>query len=191
MFCNFLIAGNTQNQHTEIKGIDQKYITKASNGNIYIKNARVYTEKSNNNGQVSIKSGSNTKKIILSNVKIRSRNISTKTNKSTDAILSIITNKNTDINIRNLDIDARNVKLKTHSRELNTCAGALCIQSKNNNINIENLNISSSSLNSEVYSHGKGSKCAGALCIQGNESIINLHNVDILNSGTTLYNIEN
>lgn len=191
LFCNFLIADNIQRSHTkvEIKGIDQKNITKASNGNIYIRNAKIDANQLENN-QVSIKGGSDAKKIIISNIKIRSRNTSTVNKNSNNAILAISSNQDTDIRLKNIDIDSHNVKQITHSRSENICAGALCIQGKNNNIDIKNLDISSSSLNAEVHSSKSNSRCVGALCIQSENSVISLENILVEDKGSTLYKVK-
>lgn len=191
--CNLLIAGNIQKLHTktEIKGIDSQYVTQASNGNLYIKNARIYTDKLNNDGQISIKTGKNIKKVIVSNVKITSRNISTRTDKEVNAILAISSNKETNIAIENLDIDSHNVKLITKNQGTNVCSSALCIQSENNAIHLQNINIHSSSLTASVESRGDGSKCAGAVCVQSNNSMVDIANVHLLDTGKISYSVKN
>lgn len=192
-FCNFLIAGNIDRMptKTEVKGIDAKYVTKASNGNVYIRNARIDTNRVDNN-QILIKTGSNVRKVIISNVKVNARNTSTISENATNAILGIKASKNTEILIKNVDMNSHNVKVVAKSKNnTNVCAGALCIQSENNNIKLKNLNIHSSSLSTEVYSSGTKSKCAGALCIQASDSIVDLDNIKVSNTGTNLYKVIN
>ena len=82
---NILYAGNVQDlresrlsQHTkvtEVQGIQPEHVTKASNGNIYIRNARVYSgSKDNLDGKVSVTTDDNTRRVVIKNVKIYSKN---------------------------------------------------------------------------------------------------------------------
>jgi len=178
---------------TEVKGVHPKYVRKASNGNIYIKNARVYTgSKYSEDGKVSIQTGSNTRKIVIKNLKIDSRHNSSFTNNSNEGILSIEANSNTGVVVESSDIRVHNVDLKSSSNSIKSCVGALCIQSdRNSNIMVKNTNVSISSSDAILTSSAKGKKCVGAICIQTDESDVLIHDVNIRNSGQTELSINN
>lgn len=195
LFSSLSYAGSVQdnrndrlNEHkvSEVKGIESKYVTKASNGNIYIQNARVYSgSKNNRTGQVSIDTGTETRKVILKNLKVSSKN-SASTNQSTNSVLSIKTKENTTVVVKNSNIHASGVNLNSSSNDEKNCVGVLCVQSDDNSkVLISNTNVSArgSSMGLTTGSNAKKS-CTGVLCVQADESSIDIRNSDVSSSGT-------
>jgi len=200
---NSLYAGNVQESRearlsqytkvTEVQGVKPEHVTKASNGNIYIKNARVYSgSKESPDGKVSVTTDSNTRKVVLKNVKIYSKNNVSHTNEATNAVLSIETSANTRVSIENSDIRSQNIELKNSSNENKVCAGVFCIQAeKNSNIVIKNTTITASSTNAVVSSiQNKGKKCAGVFCVQADDSDIEISDTTVSSYGNNNFEIE-
>ncbi|HFU74835.1 MAG TPA: hypothetical protein ENK66_01175 [Arcobacter sp.] len=173
------------NRVTEVQGIKPEHVVKASNGNIYIKNARVYSgSKDNPEGRVSVETGVNTRNVIIKNVKVSSRNNSSSSRDSDNAVLSVKAKENTNISIKNSNIKSHNVDLKSFSSNEKVCAGALCIQAnENSNILVKNTKVSTSSSDVTISRNNSSKKnCAGALCIQTEDS-----SVDVINTTVTSY----
>lgn len=179
---------NNYNRTTEIRGVKTKHITKASNGNLYINNTYIYSgSKDNATGRVSIETGRDTREVIIKNIRINSKNNSSITNESSDAILSIDTNKNTKINIKNLKIESDNVRLNSSSNQNKVCAAALCIQAGgNNDILIDNTAITTSSTDATINKKRSSKKnCVGGLCIQTENSDVVVMDSTITSNGSS------
>jgi hypothetical protein len=178
------------NTSTEIRGIDAKHITKASNGNLYIRNAKIYTK--GGGEPIEINAGSDVRGVVISNLKVNARNLSLQSNASSSAVMAISSQKGTPIELKNVDIYADRSKLVATSRlpSNSLCAGVLCIESQNNAITLDRVKVASSSIDAEVASKVKATlKCAGALCVQSQGAQVQLKGVDISNRGNTLYKI--
>lgn len=200
VFTSYVHSGSVQdnraerlNQHkkvTEVKGIENKYVTKASNGNIYIQNARVYSgSKSNRTGRVSIDAGTGTRKIIVKNVKVSSRHSSS--DSSSTAVLDIKTKNNTKVIVKNSNISASGVNLYSTSNREKNCVGALCIQTNSrSDILISNTDVSTrgSSMTLTTGSNAK-KNCAGALCVQADDSSVKIVNSRVSSTGTNEFSV--
>jgi len=199
-----LIAGNVQENRenrlkehhrvTEVHGVKPENVIKASNGNIYIKNARVYTgSRESPDGKVSVKTDSSTRKVVIKNVKIHSRNNNAYSSDSSNAVLSIETSSRTKVVIKDSDVKSHNVNLHSESREKNVCAGALCIQSdEDSNILVDNVKVTTDSTDVSINSHtNEGRMCAGALCIQTEGSEVNVMDSTITSYGNNEFEVSN
>lgn len=192
----FLYSGSVQenrnnrlsqhNKVSEVKGIESKYVTKASNGNIYIQNARVYSgSKNNKTGRVSIDTGTETRKVILKNLRVSSRN-SISNNQSTNSVLSIKSKKNTTVVLKNSNIHASRVHLHNSSNHEKNCVGVLCVQSDDKSkVLISNTSVSARGSNMSLTTGSNAKKnCIGVLCIQTDKSSIDIKNSDVSSAGT-------
>ena len=201
-FSGVLIAGTVQENRenrlqehirvTEVTGVKSENVIKASNGNIYIQNARVYTgSEESPDGKVSVKTNSSTRKVVIKNVKVHSRNNHTSSNEASNAILSVETSGNTEVIIKDSSVKSHNVTLHNKGRKENICAGALCIQSsENSHIVVDNVKITTDSTDVSIDSStNQGKKCAGALCIQTEGSEVNVIDSEITSYGSNEFKI--
>jgi hypothetical protein len=177
---------------SEVKGINPSNVIQAKNGNLYIQNARAYQgSKYSPNGRASIEAGRNTNKIFIKNFKGYSRHNSSKSNGSSDAVLSVSSNSRTSIHIDNANVESNNVKLNNSSYGKKSCAGALCVQSGDkSNVLIENTRITSRSTKAMASGAKSDKICAGALCVQADDkNNIQIRNVDIISDGNNDFSV--
>lgn len=170
-------------QGTEITGISPENITETDNGTLIISNERVYGE------DVSIQTGRNTHRVIIKNVKVRTRGNQQSSGSSSSASLDIKTDDNTKVEIRHVAIDANSERRNVVSNK-DVCVGALCIQSgENSDIDINNLDISNTNTHytATTTNENKGKVCAGALCIQSGDSDIDINNYTVRSDGSNTY----
>lgn len=201
LFTSCVYSGSVQenrterlNEHrkvTEVKGIQDKFVTKASNGNLYIQNARVYSgSKHNQTGRVSVDAGTETRKVILKNVKVSSRH-SVNNHSSVNSVLSVKTKNNSKVIVKNSTINAVGTNLNSSSNTKKNCVGALCIQTDTRSeVIISNTNVSTSGSNMSLTTGNNTKKnCAGALCIQADDSSVNILNTSVSSTGINDFSI--